>query len=300
MKHPKISVIMSVRNAQKYLTKAIESILSQTYENFEFIIIDDDSTDKSLQILEEYALKDKRIKILTQANKGMIVALNKGLEIASGDYVARMDADDISLPERFEKQTQYLEKHSECVAVGCKILLIDRSDMPIMHFHYKQSHEEIDGHHMSGQGSAISHPAAMIRKKTLLEIGGYKPEFEAAEDIDLFLRLAEIGKLANLPNLLFKYRMHMKSVGHAKRKLQIKNAQHALEEAYYRRKIKERVPMIRRKITQTILDTYIKWAWWALRGRNIKTARKYAFLSLLRAPFSIETWKLMACCLRDF
>ena len=132
MNPPLVSVIMSVYNGEKYLVQAIDSILNQTYQNFEFIIIDDCSTDNSSHILQEYAQKDSRIKIIKKEKnigiKGFIKNLNLGISIAKGKYIARMDADDISLPERFQKQVDFLENNPEITLVGAQLNLINEQN----------------------------------------------------------------------------------------------------------------------------------------------------------------------------
>src|ERR1700726_1508117 len=120
---PTISVLMPVYNAERYVAEAVESILSQTFADFEFIIIDDGSKDRSLAILEEYAARDPRIRLVSRPNTGIVKALNQGLALASGELVARMDADDIAMPERLAKQRDYLADHPECVMVGSRVLV---------------------------------------------------------------------------------------------------------------------------------------------------------------------------------
>ncbi|MBI5094602.1 MAG: glycosyltransferase family 2 protein [Candidatus Hydrogenedentes bacterium] len=110
---PAVSVVMSVYNGERYLAEAIESILGQTYRDFEFIIIDDGSTDESLKIVEGYASRDNRIRLVSRPNRGLAAALNDGIEIARAPIIARMDADDVSLPKRFEKQMLYMAQHPE-------------------------------------------------------------------------------------------------------------------------------------------------------------------------------------------
>ena len=122
---PTISVLMPVYNAERYVAKAVESILAQTCADFEFVIIDDGSTDGSHALLKQYAERDHRIRLISRANTGHVIALNQMLEIASGRYIARIDADDIALPDRFARQVGYLESHGDCVAVGSYVWLID-------------------------------------------------------------------------------------------------------------------------------------------------------------------------------
>src|SRR5213082_3006291 len=122
---PVVSVLMPVYNAQRYLPAAVESILGQTFRDFEFIIIDDGSTDRSGEILRKFAAEDPRIKLISRPNTGYVVALNEALSCASGEFVARMDADDISLPTRFERQVAYLREHTDCVLVGTNVITMD-------------------------------------------------------------------------------------------------------------------------------------------------------------------------------
>src|SRR4051812_26679567 len=122
---PTVSVLMAVYNGEQYLREAVNSILSQTFKDFEFIIIDDGSTDRSPELLASYARADSRVKLISRPNKGLTKSLNEGLHAARGEFVARMDGDDISLPERFERQVSYLREHPEVVLVGSRVEFID-------------------------------------------------------------------------------------------------------------------------------------------------------------------------------
>ena len=199
MKAPAISVLMPVYNAELYVAEAVESVLAQTFTDFELITIDDGSTDRSSRILEGYAGLDSRIRLVSRPNTGIVGALNEGASMARGEIIARMDADDVSLPERFAKQFEYLLAHPDCDAAGSRVLLIDPEGAPICEINEERSHEEIDRAHMSRRTGAITHPAAMMRSEALHAVGGYRQECLWAEDFDLFLRMAEIGRLANLP-----------------------------------------------------------------------------------------------------
>jgi len=298
----KISVLMPVYNAQKYIKVAVESILNQTFTDFEFIIINDGSSDESLKIIEGYALQDARIKVINRENKGLIKTLNEGLKLAKGKYIARMDADDISLPLRFEKQIQYLEEHSDCIAVGTLAKLIDSDGDVIGPMGSLTAHSEIDNAHLNGKGGAIVHPSAMFRTDEVLSEGGYLEGFMHAEDLELWLRLAEVGKLANIPETLFLYRQHLDSIGYTKRLSQFGSAKKAVFEACKRRDVDFSSSAFydETMITPELIDIYIKWGWWALNGRNIATARKYARKALLISPFNGQVWKLMACCIRGY
>src|SRR3954452_3787995 len=131
MNSPKVSVAMPVYNSERYLAKAVESILAQTFTDFEFLIVDDGSTDASRAILENYAARDQRIKLVSRPNTGYLIALNEMLERSLGYYVARMDADDVALPQRFERQVKYLDDHPECVLLGSRVTIIDPDGDPL-------------------------------------------------------------------------------------------------------------------------------------------------------------------------
>lgn len=299
-KTPTVSVVMPVYNAQEYLNEAVESVLAQTFNDFEFIIINDGSTDQSESILQEFQKRDKRIQVVSRSNTGIVVALNEGIGYASGRYIARVDADDIALPELFAKQVAFLEKTPDYVAVGTCVLMIDPDGWPVMPANLKMSHEEIDEAHMAGHG-AFPHSGSMFRRDLVQSIGGYRQETQYAEDIDLWLRLAEVGKLANISEVLLKYRLHPKSIGHSRRVKQLQALNIAVTDAYRRRRL---TPPLKEDTAdeQSSYDynPHTKWAWWSLSDGNVATARKHALLALKGNPVSVESWKLLACAVRGW
>lgn len=206
---PKISAIMPAYNAEKYIGEAIESILNQTFADFEFIIIDDGSTDGTKKIIKEY--DDPRIVLLeNEKNSGIVVALNKGLDAAKGEYIARMDSDDISLPERFEKQVAFLESHPETVALGVGIRTfgenIEGVDMPAECNPQKSRIDLIFS-------PCIAHPTAMIRASVLKENNiKYDGKYVGTEDYALWWELSRYGDVHSLQEILFKYRIHTNQV----------------------------------------------------------------------------------------
>ncbi|BAY66033.1 family 2 glycosyl transferase [Calothrix brevissima NIES-22] len=288
----KISVIMPVWNSERYLAEAVESVINQTFTDFELIALNDGSTDQSLQILKNFAQQDQRIKVISYEHQGYSPLLNLGLSMAKGEYIARMDSDDICTPERFEKQVEFLDNHLDYVAVGAQALRIDPEGDPIAYIDFPLDNDAIDTSQMNGKGK-IMHPASMIRKKVLLEINGYRPEFEPGEDYDLFLRLAEVGKLANLPDVLLKYRMHTKNVTVKKKEHHQQVKQQALQEAYERRNLNQ-------KTVPTILindspnqesDFRFLWMEMALSHGFYQSARKNAWLGFQAKPFSQHSIK---------
>lgn len=292
---------MPVYNAEQYVREATESILKQTFSDFEFIIIDDGSTDESREILEELARKDSRIRLVSRPNTGYTKALNEALTLARGPYLARMDADDISMPERFEKQLAFLKANPDCVLVGSRILTIDPFGSPLYEPRHKLSHEAIDAELLAGVGWAIVHPVSMMVRQHVMALGGYRVQMEPSEDLDLFLRMAERGKIANLPDVLLHYRQHVKSVNHTRYEEQNRAARRIVAEAYARRGVtlEEGWTLPKREMLPMKKEIDM-WAWVALKNGNIAAARKHA-LSLMRmAPFSLSSWRLMYCAIRGY
>jgi glycosyltransferase involved in cell wall biosynthesis len=204
---PKISVIMSVYNTETYLEDAINSILCQSFIDFEFLIVDDFSTDNSVMILELCAKKDDRIKIFrNNENFGLTKNLNKLLHLANGEYIARMDADDISELNRFEKQIDFLENHKNIDIVGSfskninnKGEIIGSRTMPIMHS---------DIIRLLPKLCPISHPTVIFRKDSLAKIGFYNIKHKRSQDYDMWFRAAAADlEFHNIPEFLFNYRM---------------------------------------------------------------------------------------------
>lgn len=301
-KQIKASVILPVYNAEQYLEQAVESVLRQSFCDFELLLLNDGSTDSSEVIIDSFIAKDDRCKKLSWSNRGLIQTLNSGLRDAMGEIIFRMDADDICKPNRFEKQWNYLQKNPNCVAVGSKVLLIDSIGLPIKEFSGIENHEEIDSENLQGHGSVITHPTVAMRKSSVMMIGGYRDEYPHAEDLDLFLRLAEVGRLANLPEVLLEYRQHALSIGYSKRAEQLFSAQAAVRDAKHRRGIMgdELELSISTFQTPKLADIYRKWAWWALSGGNLRTARKYAIKTLLSNPLKWQGWKVLACSIRGY
>jgi len=294
---PQISVIMPVYNCQDYLALAVQSILSQTVGDFEFLIIDDGSTDHSPKLLQDFARRDRRIKLISRPNTGIVGALNDGLHAARAPLIARMDGDDISLPDRFEKQLAYMNEHPDCVLVGSRVLLIDSDGDPIREWIAEFTHDEIDQAHLT-HGWPVIHPTVMMRADAVRAIGGYRDEYQWQEDLDLFLRLAEVGKLANLPDTLLKYRKHAGSVCHQKWREQRRIRKALYEDTYRRRKL-DGEPMPLGPVEEgSQWQQYLTWAWWALMAGNIQTARKYARTVFRQCPLRPDSWRVMYCAMR--
>lgn len=218
---PLISVLMTVFNTERYVGDAIKSILDQTYTNFEFIIVDDCSTDSTNKILKGYALKDQRIKIIR--NKKNIKAgdsSNRGIAVCKGKYIIRMDADDWSYPDRIEKQTQFMEKNPTVVAAGGAMLVCNEDMQPIGTRHYHSTDTAIRKEIL--RLNPVPHPASIWRKEVLLKTNLYNSRFNPSEDYALIVEISTLGKLANIDNVLIKFRVHSQSISNSKMILQQK------------------------------------------------------------------------------
>ncbi len=202
---PKISVVMSVYNGEKYLKSAVESILGQSFGDFEFIIVDDGSTDRSLDLLKAFQKQDERIKIISRGNKGLISSLNEGIKLAEGDYIARMDADDISKTTRLEKQLKYMEENNLMVC-GTWAEGIDSLGNKIKDMDYPPSEKKIKS--FSLLHNPFIHPSVMFRKDIFEKVGGYKKFFKHIEDYELWTRIVFKYKTGNIPEALLEYRLH--------------------------------------------------------------------------------------------
>lgn len=210
---PKISVLLPVYNCEKFIVETIESVLQQTYTDFELLIIDDCSTDTTIALIEQF--NDSRIQLIKkEINTGYTDSLNYGVSIAKGQYIARMDGDDICLPTRFEKQVAFLDANPKVILCGTAIQIIG-TDTILKH---PLNHEEIKVKLCFG--NSFYHPTVMGRID-VFQSNPYNKAFEPAEDYDLWTRLAFQGKLANLEEVLLLYRVHENQVSVEKNKYQI-------------------------------------------------------------------------------
>lgn len=205
---PKISVIMSVYNEpEEWIRIAIDSILDQTFSNFEFIIINDNPDNQGNEkILKEFAIKDRRVVIITNdKNIGLTKSLNKGLQVAKGEYIARMDADDMSLPQRFERQVEYLDRHPNILCVGSWTGSIDEKGNRMDSVgRYEMDYRWVRAQFI--QNSQISHPAAMYHRIINNKPVQYDETVRYAQDYSLMVSILENGEITNLPEVLFCYR----------------------------------------------------------------------------------------------
>jgi len=288
-----VSVIMPVYDAERFLAEAVESVLQQTYTDFELVAINDGSNDGSLDMLKTYADRDPRVKIISRPNTGIVGALNDGLAAATGEFVARMDADDVALPDRFARQVDYLRADPEVVAVGCGCLLTDVDGDPFHVWGRLETHEEIEAKLLCGIASAIVHASIMTRRKSLQAIGGYRDDVGVSEDLDLFLRLAEIGRLANIPEVLMMVRRYDDSLsGQLSTSHRTTSRNKILAEARRRRGLPEAWQDVTGD-TNDPVQLKRRRAMQAWRSGYQRTARKYAWQVFRQAPTRRPTWSLL-------
>jgi glycosyl transferase family 2 len=219
MKAPLVSVLMSAYNSGYFLRGAVESILRQSLPDLELIVINDGSTDATEEILDEYQDEDPRVRVFHQTNVGLIESLNRGAGFARGEYIARMDADDIACRDRLALQISVLAKHQELGVLGGAIEIINASGIKIETRYFPTKDDEIRSILLRGT-CPICHPAVVMRTRAFHSVGGYRKVVIDAEDYDLWLRIADNFQLANLKTVVLKYRRHQEQVSVRKFKQQ--------------------------------------------------------------------------------
>ena len=205
---PSVTVVMPVYNGEQYLAEAIESILNQTFTDFEFLIVDDGSQDSSAAIIRDYANRDERIRVIQhERNQGQASARNSGIAAAAGRFIAAMDSDDISLPQRLEKQVNFLQSHPDIGVVGTFLHTVSADKTGRQSHAYPQQHAIIVLESALGN-TAVAGAATMARRNILRSVSGYESSQNLAIDKELFTRLFGTTRFANLPMALYVYRLH--------------------------------------------------------------------------------------------
>lgn len=307
---PQVSVIMAVYNTQDYLNQAVESILNQTFEDFEFIIINDASSDATSDILKSY--RDERICLIdNEENIGQTKSLIKGCKIARGRYIALMDGDDIAFHHRLEKQAAFLDSRPDVGLVGSTFLLIDSAGYVIRYSKLATDSAELK--RQLFRSNCFCHASAMFRKRCIEKVGAYREEFKFAQDYDLWLRIVEEFEIANFDEPLCKYRVCPQAISVARRKQQDYYAHLAYSFAIQRQVFGRdklgyeppgrRFQVLRQKLErgyfprrQVISDKYLICARkYASKNKrwSTATAAKYCLKSLIYNPLNLTTWRWM-------
>jgi glycosyltransferase involved in cell wall biosynthesis len=297
---PRLSVIMPVRDAQRHLAEAVESVLRQRFADFEFLVWDDGSTDASLAMLRRFAERDPRVKVASGPPRGYAEALNDLLARAAGEYVARMDADDVCLPDRFARQVEFLDRNPDVMCVGTATDRIDARGRWIGRRVPPQDDAAIQQELLSGH-NPIVHPSVLMRADAARAVGGYAVDLMPAEDLDLWLRLGERGRLANLSEVLFRYRMHPDSVSERSQAAQLANKRLAAERAWQRRGLPARElhlpPWRALDDRRSRADFLQRYGWSAFHLGEWRTAFAYGLALVGREPLRSDGWRLALCAL---
>jgi len=296
-----ISVVMAVYNDEKFLSDAIESILKQSYSDFEFIIVNDGSTDNSVAIISRFQKLDKRIVFIDRKeNKGLPYSLNESITLAKGKYIARMDSDDVAVEDRFEKQIDFLERRPDIDILGGQVALIDSkglilksSKKPLSFNKIKKSAEFV---------CPISHPTYMVKKNVYLTLGCYRDSFVYAQDYDFILRAIDYGFIIeNIPDKLVYYRSFKNMHSTSKRQRQLYLARYAL------RLHKERVRDGREsdrtlgKLKRTSFNANVLFALsWNLRNKVIRRKFPKIVFFILAFLSSLLHYEVFNASLRGF
>ncbi len=294
---PTISLLTTVYNGQRHLEQTLRSALAQTFRDFEYVIVDDGSTDDTPRILQRYADMDARVRVIRQANAGIPRAANAGLAACRAAIIARTDADDLLKPNRLEIQLQHLRR-SDAVCIGTFVDYIDDRGRLLTTIKSPTDNDAIQQALLDGHCS-IWHTSSMMRREAIERVGGYDEAFDCALDLDLWLRLGEVGPLGNVPLSLQMYRLHANSVSETKRTRQRERCRLACERAYRRRGLdrpyKDPGDWRPGADRQSRFDYALRYGWWAFGSGQRQTAMFYGAKAVRLRPHVATGWKLLAC-----
>ncbi|MGH7156963.1 MAG: glycosyltransferase family 2 protein [Candidatus Saccharimonadales bacterium] len=308
MKKPLVSVVMTVYNGERYLAEAIDSILSQTFTDFEFLIVDDGSTDKTSSIIQSFA--DPRIILIKHKNIGVAASCNKAIQKAKGTYIARQDADDVSMSNRLEAQVILLNENSDIHLVGSNIKLVDKK-LNFMSYSNLLTHPD-DLHLGLVFSNQIAQGAVMTRKQTLIEAGLYDPAFSITHDYDLWARIAHSHKLMNLKDYLYIYRVHEESLSTSSTKVEETRRQAKLVrdrefDYYIRHKNEYKLMTWHPRSMLGGLKCYLRrknymyrcMAWMYCNTGSRRRAVPILLLATIHAPWIMKSYKQLAVTLKN-
>jgi glycosyltransferase involved in cell wall biosynthesis len=224
---PRISVVLAVRNGERHLAQSVRSVLDQRFTDFELIVVDDGSTDATPHILAGLQNADARVAVVRQENRGLAASLNRGIAMARGAYIARQDADDISLADRFDRQAAYLDRNPSIAAVGSSAEVIDRSGAAVGAISALRGPDAVRRGLLTLRSTPV-HGSMLMRASVVREAGGYREAFPVCQDYDLWLRLSQRFAIDNIAEVLYQWRLDAESVYSARRATQLKYAAIAL------------------------------------------------------------------------
>jgi glycosyltransferase involved in cell wall biosynthesis len=290
---PRLTVLLPVYDAEAFVAEAVESILAQSFRDFELLAIDDGSRDGSAALLDAFARRDPRVRVVRRPHAGLVATLNAGLALARGELIARMDADDVALPRRFERQVERLDRDPGLVCIGGAFEVIDSKGRRIDVVHRPCHSEPILEALLAGV-SAVCHATAMYRRRAVIAVGCYDDSARLAEDYDLWLRLAEAGRLENLPEPVLRVRHHDRSESGRQHAIQLEQTRRICAQARQRRGLGEMNASLRpwRPFADPVSRQQhllgVSRSAWQLGER--RTAIVYAVRAVATHPFS--SWLL--------
>lgn len=288
-----VTVVIPAYNLDAYLQDAIESVLKQQYDGpLSIIVLDDGSTDHSLEVASRMAEKVTNLKVVTQTNQGRAKTRNRMLELAETDLVAWLDGDDLAAPCWLADQIGYLRSNPECVAVGGQGYSMTANGKAIGPITHPLDSDEIDQRHLSGEANAFFQSCVLVRKSAVLKAGGYDERYPCAEDYSLWLRLAEIGKLANLSACHLCYRVHATSANWTLNIDQRTQGHEIQQEALKRRGLRQDAKAMY-EIPPVKKDDWNRRLFWiniALKSGNPVSALQMLGPALKKHPLSLILW----------
>ena len=245
---PDVSVVMAVRNGGDSLNRTIDSVLAQSGVLLEFIIVNDGSTDQTEELLERWAQRDQRVRVFHQDNAGLTRSLIRGCLGAAGAYIARQDAGDLSLPGRLEAQLHELAANPRAVMTSCATQFVgpDGRTVQVVAQRRTELHEGLGALSLRTVRGPSHHGSVLFRRSTYESVGGYRPEFEVAQDLDLWMRLREVGQCLAGPTVLYQATLNADLISQRRRKYQVAAARAIIECAALRRLGASEVPALQR------------------------------------------------------
>ncbi len=293
---PDVSVVMAVYNGERNLKQAIDSVLMQELSNIELIIVDDGSTDNSLSIIQAAQKQDQRVQLISREHRGLVPSLNQAIANCNAEFIARMGADDISMPERLNLQFEFLLKNPAVVCVGSYSLIIDQSGRALTEMSAPEDDHTIQRLLLNGH-FPIEHPASLVRKSAIAVTGGYHADFYPSEELDFWLRLGEVGALAYIPKMLYKSRIMSEPMNSFSKGQQIESAQKACQSAWQRRRTAGNGNKDYSYQPEETLESrytfFVKIGWWAFNFQNKDAAMVYALKAIRLSPFNKSGWRLL-------
>ncbi|MFA7296941.1 MAG: glycosyltransferase family 2 protein [Dehalococcoidia bacterium] len=268
---PRVSVVMPAYNAETTIAETLDSILAQTFEDFELVAVDDCSTDATPRILAEYAARDPRVRVVrNERNSRICRTLNHGIEVARAALIARIDADDWCYPDRLAKQVAYMDAHPEVVVSGGTIEICDERLQPLTIRAYHPDDRAIRAQLF--RYSPFAHPAVIYRTEAVRAVGGYNPSLREGEDYDLYFRLGTLGAFGNLPDRLIRLRTSRTSLTQVQgRRLELRTLYirvKAVSEYGYRMSVMDATYFAAQLVTMFLMPSWLRfWAFAFVRSR---------------------------------